>query len=104
MRSTLPLRGERFRCGCPKSLENTTYRRKHRDEPFRPCCKACSRASNVVCQARRQAKRTPKPVQWISAPREVIESCRPRYLREIEPKQPTGRPRKQSNIPTSEAA
>lgn len=90
MRHTLPLRGDRFRCGHPKSLDNVTYRRKHRDEPYRPCCRTCAVRSN----AKAAQKRKRQPVAWISAPREVIESCRAQYLRAIEPKKPTGRPRR----------
>ena len=99
MRSTLPLRGERFRCGCPKTLDNVTYRRKHRDEPYAPCCKTCEWAYQATAWQKR--KRTRQPVQWISAPREVIESCRSAFLAATQAKKPTGRPRKPLNVRTA---
>jgi len=122
MRHTLPLRGERFRCGHERTPANTYY---SGPRGTRERCRACRVASQdrarrkaaqrtwaertaspalVVIPPRRPAKYQPKPVVWINAPRAVIESCRSAFERAIEPKKPTGRPRKNLNIPASEAA
>lgn len=91
----------RFRCGDPRTPENTyTYPKTQKEE-----CRRCRNARQAQYRAEasigplRRPKWAPRVVRWISSPNlaTVIAECRPKYEAAIAPK-PVGRPRKSQTL------